>query len=82
MECQIFFNSTLYVMLAVEPIPKEKVNCNRPNSTMLQNPRNIRTFWQVVGRSGALKARLTFKIDPREDLDQDDNEDDGFEGRR
>ena len=69
-------------VLPVEPIPKEKVNCNRPNIKMLQNPRNIRSFWQVGGRSGALKARLTFKIDPREDLDQDDNEDDGFEGRR
>ena len=83
MECQIFFNSTLYVMLAVEPISKEKVNCNRPNSIMLQNPRNIRSFWQGVGRSsGALKARLTFKIDPREDLDQDGNEDDDFEDKR
>ena len=69
-------------MLAVEPIPKEKVNCNRPNSIMLQNPRNIRYFWQGVGRSGALKARLTFKIDPREDRDQDDKEDDDFEDRR
>ena len=49
---------------------------------MLQNPRNIRSFWQVGGRSGALKARLTFKIDPREDLDQDGNEDDDFKDKR
>ena len=33
---------------------------------------------------GALKGRLTFKIDPREDLDQDDDdfEDDDFEDKR
>ena len=70
-------------VLPVEPIPKEKVKWNRPNIVILQNPRNIRSFWQGA-RNGVLKGRLTFNIDPKEDLDQDgdDFEDDDFEDKR